>query len=164
MTDLPEYVLERQYDAPPETVWRCFSDPELLSRWYGPGVETVIHAFDLRPGGHWLNEMKMGEKSDLSRMDFTEVIDGQKIVYHHASTDADWTPAPNPMMPVWPMKFLMVITLTPQDGGTLVRLSQTPLDATAEEAEAFRQMMAGMDKGWGSGFAIIGEIVAELHG
>ena len=56
MSELPEYVLERIFDAPRELVWRAWTDPELLQHWYGPGVETIIHEFDLKPGGAWLNE------------------------------------------------------------------------------------------------------------
>ncbi len=162
MTELPEYVLERRFDAPPETVWRCFCDPVLLARWYGPGVETVVHKLELRPGGVWLNEMKFGENSDLSRMDFIEVTEGQRIVYHHSSVNADWEPVPNAMMPVWPMTFLTTITLTADGAATKVRLTQTPLNASDKEIAAFAEMMSGMDKGWGSGFALIEEIVAEL--
>ncbi|MEM8916836.1 MAG: SRPBCC domain-containing protein, partial [Pseudomonadota bacterium] len=99
MSDLPEFVTEREFDAPRASVWRAWTDPELLARWYGPGVETIIHKFDLRPGGLWLNEMKWGEKSDLSRMDFTEVVPTERIVWHHSSTDADWNIISNPMMP-----------------------------------------------------------------
>ena len=49
-----EYVVEREFDASREMVWRAWTDPELLARWYGPGVETIIHEFDLKPGGSWL--------------------------------------------------------------------------------------------------------------
>lgn len=68
MSDLPEFVLDREFNAPRELVWRAWTDPALLQRWYGPGVETVIHEFDLEPGGVWLNEMKMsgGSKSGRS--------------------------------------------------------------------------------------------------
>jgi len=44
-----------------------------------------------------------------------------------------------------------------------VRLSQVPLDATDAEIACFASAMAGMDKGWGSGFKIIEEILAELQ-
>jgi uncharacterized protein YndB with AHSA1/START domain len=57
MSDLPEYILDRTFDAPRELVWRAWTPSELLSRWYGPGVDTIIHKFDLRPGGEWLIEM-----------------------------------------------------------------------------------------------------------
>ena len=35
MTDLPTYLLERVFDAPRELVWRSWTDPQLLPRWYG---------------------------------------------------------------------------------------------------------------------------------
>ena len=54
MTDLPTYVLERTFDAPRELVWKTWTDPQLLSRWYGPRVETVVHRLELKPGGLWL--------------------------------------------------------------------------------------------------------------
>jgi len=58
MSDLPIYVLERVFDAPRELVWKAWTDPKLLPRWYGPNVETIIHRLDVKPGGLWLNEMK----------------------------------------------------------------------------------------------------------
>ncbi len=39
MSGLPEFVLDRVFDAPRELVWRAWTDPELLHRWYGPGVK-----------------------------------------------------------------------------------------------------------------------------
>ena len=57
MSTTAEYVIERSFNAPINLVWRTFTDPELLSRWYGPGVETVIYTFDLRPCGEWRNGM-----------------------------------------------------------------------------------------------------------
>jgi uncharacterized protein YndB with AHSA1/START domain len=51
MSEVSEYVPDRVFDAPRQLVWRACTDPQLLSRWYGPGVETVVHKFDLRPVG-----------------------------------------------------------------------------------------------------------------
>ncbi len=163
MSDLPEYVLDRVFDAPREMVWRAWTNPELLSRWYGPGIDTIIHKFDLEPGGMWLNEMKWGEKSDLSKMVFQEVVPLEKMVWHHSSADADWNVVSNPMMPDWPRVLLTTVTFTDDGSKTRVRLSQVPLDATDAEIACFASAMAGMDKGWGSGFKIIEEILAELQ-
>jgi hypothetical protein len=44
-----------------------------------------------------------------------------------------------------------------------VRLSQLPLDATEAEMACFAKMMAGMSGGWGSGYAIIDEILTKLQ-
>jgi len=46
MSDLPTYVLERVFDAPRELVWKTWTDPELLPRWYGPNVETIVHLLE----------------------------------------------------------------------------------------------------------------------
>ena len=162
MSDVPEYVLDREFDAPRELVWRAWTDPELLAQWYGPGVETTIHNFDLRPGGTWLNEMDFGGKSDYQRMEFVEVTEPEKIVWNHCSADADWNVGPNPMMPDWPAKLLTTVTFIESDGKTTVRLSQIPVDATEKECETFAQMMSNMDGGWGSGYKVIDEILQEL--
>ena len=162
MSDLPEYSLERIFDAPRELVWRAWTDPDILQQWYGPGVETVIHRFDLEPGGAWFNEMKFGENSGYSRMDFKEVDQPEKLVWHHASTDADWNVAPNPMMPDWPRILLTTVTFSEVEDKTKVSLSQVPIDASDAELACFAKMMAGMDGGWGKGYAIIDDILARL--
>lgn len=163
MSELPEYVLERVFDAPRDMVWRAWTDPELLARWYGPGVETIIHKFDLKPGGEWRNEMKWGEKSDRSKMLFQEVVPEEKMVWHHCSTDSEWNVTSNPMMPNWPRKLLTTVTFEDNGGKTNVRLTQVPMDASDAEIACFAEMMSGMDNGWGSGYKIMDEIFAELQ-
>lgn len=163
MSKLPEYILDREFDAPRAMVWRAWTDPALLARWYGPGVETIIHDYDLKPGGAWLNEMKWGGKSDLSKMVFQEVVPPEKLVWHHSSTDADWNIVANPMMPDWPRVLLTTVTFEESGGKTHVRLTQIPLDATDAEIACFAGAMAGMDGGWGKGYAVLDEMFAELR-
>ena len=163
MSDLPEYVLDRIFDAPRDMVWRAWTDPEILSRWYGPGADTVIHQFDLVPGGMWLNEMRWGENSNYQKVVFQEVTEPEKMVWHHHScTDADWNDSSNPMMADWPRLLLTTVTFEDQGEQTAVRLSQVPMEATDEEVACFAEMMANMDKGWGAGYAIMDGIFAEL--
>ena len=163
MSETTEYVLERTFDAPREMVWRAWTDPELLSRWYGPGIETIIHDFDLQPGGAWLNEMRWGENADFSKMVFQEVTQQEKLVWHHSSTDADWNIISSPMMADWPRVLLTTVTFEDLGDKTNVRLSQIPMDATDAEIACFAAMMDGMSKGWGGGYKIIDEILQELQ-
>ena len=164
MSELPEYVFDRVFDAPREMVWRAWTDPEILQRWYGPGVETTIHKFDLKPGGMWLNEMKWGGNSNYQKVVFKEVTQPSKLVWHHySSTDADWNNALNPNMQDWPALLLTTITLEEMGDKTNVRLSQVPMDATDAEITCFAAAMGNMSKGWGSGYAILDEIFAELQ-
>jgi len=163
MSELPEFVLEREFNAPRELVWRAWTDPELLVRWYGPGVETVIHKFDLEPAGVWLNEMKMSGDSNFQKIIFKEVTRPEKLVWHHCSADADWNIAANPMMPDWPRILLTTVTFEERGDRTNVRLSQIPVDATDAEIACFAKMKDGMSAGWGSGYAIIDDVLAELQ-
>jgi len=163
MSKLPEYILDRTFDAPRELVWRAWTDPELLHRWYGPGIETIIHQFDLKPGGSWLNEMKWGGNSDFSKMVFQEVRPTSMLVWHHSSADSDWNIITSPMMEDWPRVLLTTVIFEDMGDKTNVRLSQVPIDATEAEIACFAATMAGMDKGWGGGYAIMDEMFVELQ-
>ena len=48
----PDLVVSRQLRAPRELVWRVWTDPAHIVRWWGPNRFTCPHAeIDLRPGG-----------------------------------------------------------------------------------------------------------------
>lgn len=162
MSDQPTYTFERLFDAPRELVWKAWTDPSLLKHWYGPGIETVIHEFDLRPGGAWLNEMKWGGNSDFSKMVFQEVIAPEKLVWHHSSTDANWKSASNMMMPDWPRLLLTTVEFTDAGDKTKVSLTQEPIDASEKELACFADKMSGMDNGWGSGYKLIDDLLEKL--
>ncbi|MEM7366204.1 MAG: SRPBCC domain-containing protein [Pseudomonadota bacterium] len=163
MSDLPEFVLERSFNAPRDLVWRAWTDPNLLHRWYGPGVDTVIHQFDLEPDGVWLNEMKMSAGSNYQKMIFKEVAEPERLVWHHCSADEQWNIASNPMMPDWPRILLTTVTFKENNGATTVTLTQVPLDATDAEIACFAEMKDGMSGGWGTGYGIIDEILVDLQ-
>jgi len=163
MSEIPDFVLDRVFDAPREMVWRTWTDPELLSRWYGPRVETIIHKFDLKPGGTWLNEMKMGDKSDLSKIVFQEVVPEKKLVWHHSAADVDWNVISHPMMADWPRVLLTTVTFEDEGSKTKVRLIWAPFEATDAEIACFAGAVSNMGKGWESGFAIIDELLTELQ-
>ncbi len=49
-----DLVMERTFDAPRDLVWRAFTDPELVARWWGKhGTTTTVVEMDVRPGGQW---------------------------------------------------------------------------------------------------------------
>ena len=53
-SDGPDLVFERTFDAPREAVWKAFTDPELVPRWWGRhGTTTIVAEMDVRPGGKW---------------------------------------------------------------------------------------------------------------
>lgn len=163
MSDVPTYVLEREFDAPRHLVWRTWTEPELLSHWYGPGVETVIHKLDVQPGGTWLNEMKWGGNSNYERMEYTEVDAPARLVWLHAIVDSNWAPTANPMMPDWPSVLLTTVTFTEKGDKTVLKLTWQPHEASDAEMACFKAAMAGLDKGWGSGMDMLAEMLAEMQ-
>ena len=49
-----DLVFERTFDASREQVWKAFTDPDLIPRWWGPhGTTTTVAEMDVRPGGEW---------------------------------------------------------------------------------------------------------------
>ena len=49
-----DLVFERTFDATIEQVWKAFTDPALVPRWWGPhGTTTRVVEMDVRPGGQW---------------------------------------------------------------------------------------------------------------
>jgi uncharacterized protein YndB with AHSA1/START domain len=52
--DVPLVRIVRDFDAPPEKVFRAHTDPEIFKQWNGPdGYEIDIETFDCRTGGAW---------------------------------------------------------------------------------------------------------------
>lgn len=163
MTESPTYVLERTFNAPRELVWKTWTDPVLLARWYGPNVETIIHRLDVRPGGLWLNEMKMGPRSMYQRSEFTEVLAPGRLVCLMSDADADWNPQPNPRMPDWPRILLTTVTLAEAGAQTKMQLTWTPHQASAVEIACFAASMDNLGMGWAAGMKLIEDILVELQ-
>ncbi|EHR61755.1 SRPBCC family protein [Saccharomonospora cyanea] len=52
--DLPSIRIVREFDAPPDKVFRAWTEPELVVRWLGPkDLEMRIDAWDVRTGGSY---------------------------------------------------------------------------------------------------------------
>lgn len=164
MSDLPTYVLERSFDAPRELVWKTWTDPELLPRWYGPRVETIVHRLEVKPGGLWLGEMRWDGNAHYQRVEYTEVTQPERLVWLHSVSDADWNVIANPMMPDWPRTLLTTVTFEQQGEQTLLRLTWVPHEASDAEIACFAAAMDGMGKGWGAGMELLAELLAELQG
>ena len=62
MQPIKEVLLEKIYDASPETVWQAWTDPEQLKQWWGPDNVSIPECeVDLRVGGKFYIVMEAGE-------------------------------------------------------------------------------------------------------
>ena len=55
LTERPSLTLTRSFPVPPERVWRAWTDPQALKRWFGPGGATPVSLanLDVRVGGRY---------------------------------------------------------------------------------------------------------------
>ena len=52
--EVPLVRIIREFDAPPEKVFRAHADPDLVAQWLGPrGLEMHVDHYDCRTGGAW---------------------------------------------------------------------------------------------------------------
>jgi uncharacterized protein YndB with AHSA1/START domain len=90
-----DMTLERTFDAPPDLVWRMWTEPDHFSQWYGPvGVAVSEARMDVRVGGRREVEMTADDGSMQVRFtgEYLEVVEHRRLVYTEAMTDADGNP------------------------------------------------------------------------
>ena len=59
-----ELTITRVFDAPREVVFKAFTDPKLVSQWFGPRqYTTTVDKMEARPGGLW-RFVQRNEKGD----------------------------------------------------------------------------------------------------
>lgn len=82
-----EIKVERLFDAPRDLVFKAWSDPEHLIKWWGPrGFTNTFHTFNMTPGGIWKYVMHGPDGTDYDNLiSFIEVVVPEKLVYHHGS-------------------------------------------------------------------------------
>jgi len=75
----------RIFDAPRELVWRAWTEPKHIEKWWGPiGFTTTTKVFDFRPGGQWLHTMHGPDGTDYRNdITFTDVVEPERIEYDH---------------------------------------------------------------------------------
>jgi uncharacterized protein YndB with AHSA1/START domain len=75
----------RIFDAPRELVWKAWSDPEHLAKWWGPnGFTTTTKVFEFKPGGQWLFVMHGPDGTDYRNdITFSAVVEPERIEYDH---------------------------------------------------------------------------------
>lgn len=76
-----DLVFERTFDAPRDEVWKAFTEPELIPRWWGPhGTTTTVVEMDVRPGGKWRYVSSASDRDDVTFYgDYLEVTPPERF-------------------------------------------------------------------------------------
>lgn len=148
-----DLVLERIIDATPETVFRAYTDPDLLGQWFVPKPWRISDiVIEPKAGGRFNFVMHGpdGERVPNSGV-FLDIVPNRRLISTDAFT-SDWRPAGQPFM-------VAHIELEPTDDG------RTRYHATARHwtREAMEQHVAmGFHKGWGQTADQLNELVQTL--
>jgi uncharacterized protein YndB with AHSA1/START domain len=137
-----ELSISRYIDAPPQTVYRVYT--ERLEEWWAPAPwQTRVVEMDLRPGGRFTFEMTgpQGE-SHPSDSVYLEVVPGERIVNTNAFV-AGWEPKGG-MDSDCDFPCVTIVTFEPEGAGT--RYTARVRHWTPEAVKAHEEM--GFEPGW----------------
>jgi uncharacterized protein YndB with AHSA1/START domain len=80
--DAKTMSISRVFNASPAQLWRIYTNPEFIPRWWGSrSSTTVIDAMDFRVGGHWRFVSKDAEGNEyVFRGEYVAVDAPTKLV------------------------------------------------------------------------------------
>lgn len=134
-----ELTITRIIDAPPEKLFRAWTEPELMKEWFTPRPWTTpVIETECRAGGssYILMRGPNGEEFPNRGM-YLEVVPNQKIVFTDAFTST-WQPSE---------KAFMVGIVTFEDlGGGKTRYTARARHWNADDMKTHQEM--GFEAGW----------------
>ena len=138
MTTAPS-CSSRLIAAPPAALYRCWTEPELLKRWFAPEPWSVPEAeLDVRAGGASLVVLRGPDGTEFpNRGVYLDVVPNERLVVTDAYVAA-WEPSQRPFMTV-------IVTFAPEGHGT--RYIATVRHWTVEGRVQHEAM--GFHDGWG---------------
>ena len=145
LAEKPSLTLTRSYAVAPERVWRAWTDPKALKRWFGPGAADPVSVADLdvRKGGRFRIVFggADGRAHEVQGV-YREVVPPRKLVF-------TWT---------WPnstpeRESVITIEFRAAGGGTeLVFRQEQFFDAAARD---------GHRRGWTEAFLKLEKFLSE---
>jgi uncharacterized protein YndB with AHSA1/START domain len=153
--------ITRIFDAPRAMVWKAWTTPEYVMKWWGPkGFTSPVCRIDLKVGGRYLFSMQTPEGHvGYNGGKFLEIVPMEKIVWlwHFADKDGNRVNPAEYGMPDDDREGNVDTILFEDLGNGRTRLTYVRNDpaATPEENE-------GAAAGYGEIFDKLADVVAEL--
>ncbi|MEU5941844.1 SRPBCC family protein [Micromonospora sp. NPDC047548] len=154
MTDIQtegaDLIIERTFAAPPELVWRAFTEPEHITRWWGPAESsTTVLEMDVREGGRWrfINRSADGEQTPF-KGEYLKIVAPEQLVQTFVLDVPGFDD----------QAVLEMTTFTATDDGTrVVTRSRFPSDATLAGA-----VNSGMARGATESYERLDVLLSEM--
>jgi uncharacterized protein YndB with AHSA1/START domain len=147
-----EILITREFDAPKHLVYKAWTTPELVKRWWsGQRGEMTLAEIDLRVGGRWRYVMiATGGQEVGFHGEFREIVPNERIVnteVYEGVPDGDADPALN------------IVTFSEADGHTTLTL------LTQVSSKEIRDLIidSGMEGGMQEGMDLLEQIAISLR-
>jgi uncharacterized protein YndB with AHSA1/START domain/DNA-binding transcriptional ArsR family regulator len=158
-----EFVITRIFDAPRELVFKAWTDPKLMARWWGPHHFTnPVCELDARPGCAWRIVMRGPDGADHPAQGlYREVAAPQRLVWtiDHSQLSDQWHDLVNPTRdkskgkPAY--EVISTVTFDERDGKTTLTIRNQ------FESPAIRDafLKIGMTDGWSQSLERLGTLL-----
>jgi uncharacterized protein YndB with AHSA1/START domain len=146
MSEKFDLTFERKTSLSPEQIWKGWTDPETLMKWFCPRPWKVIDCrIDLKASGEFFTVMQSPEGQSFPNNGcFLEVIPNQKLVWTNMMTSGFRPSAADKM------GFYFTATLTLSKVGNETLYKAIVSHADKEGMQKHEQM--GFQEGWGLAF------------
>jgi uncharacterized protein YndB with AHSA1/START domain len=144
-----QVLVSREIDAPKDLVYRAWTSPELVKRWWsGRQGEVTLAEIDLRVGGKWRQITVMDGGFEIGlHGEYREVVPNERIV----STEIyEGTPAGDAQSGAATEQHVMLhtVTFTDVDGRTMLRLLIECPSKNERDAIVNSWVNVGMQEQW----------------
>jgi uncharacterized protein YndB with AHSA1/START domain len=149
-----DLVMTRETDVPRAVLWKGWTEPQYLVRWFSPAPWRTVEAHvDLRAGGRFHTVMRGpdGQGHDSSGC-YLQIVPERRLVWTSV-LEAEFRPQAAPFLP-----FTAVLSFEDSGGGT--RFMARLLHATAEDAD--RHAAMGFETGWAKAFEQLVALAPEI--
>lgn len=118
-------LFTRVFNAPRDLVFKAWTDPEQLVKWFAPeGFTVTFLEMDLRPGGAWRKCMRSPDGIEYWRHGlYREVVDPGRLVFTYVSDDPESDPH---------HETVVTMVFEDQGGRTLMTFRQEEFESAGE--------------------------------
>ena len=152
----PRHLLKitRILNAPPSTVFKAWTDPMQLAKWWGPtGYTNPVCKLDLKPGGGIYIDMKSSDGTVFPMKGIIhEIANPSKLVFSSFAFEDEAGHAH--------LEILNTVTFEEYQGKTMLTLNAEIQKVTAEVGEAMKGV-TNMDDGWNQSLDRLEELVED---
>ncbi len=154
-----ELLITREFNAKPDVVWKAWTDPELMKKWWGPkDFTSPTVKLDFRQGGKYLNCMRGPDgKEYWSTGVYKEIVPKKKIVVTDSFADEKGNVVPSSYygMKNLPMELqIQVILEELKDGKTKMELHHIGIPDG--------EMRNLTDQGWNQSFDKLDGTISKM--